>query len=153
VINIREITEQDLAAVSAICIDAFITSVAGSLSAEGITTFTNIAACTAFQRRMAEDNLLLVAEYDGKVAGVVELKQGRHVAMLFVAPAWQKNGIGKQLLAAVLPNARVDMVTVKASLSSVPAYQKYGFECKGDIAEFAGLVYLPMEIDVKNRRL
>ncbi len=104
-INIREITEQDLAAVSAICIDAFITSVAGSLSAEGITTFTNIAACTAFQRRMAEDNLLLVVEYDGKVAGVVELKQGRHVAMLFVAPAWQKNGIGKQLLAAVLPNA------------------------------------------------
>ena len=152
-INIREITEQDLATVSAICIDAFTTSVAGSLSAEGITTFTNIAASTAFQRRMAEDNLLLVAEYDGKVAGVVELKQGRHVAMLFVAPTRQKHGIGKQLLAAVLPNARVDTVTVKASLSSVAAYQKYGFECKGDIAESAGLVYQPMEIDVKNRRL
>ncbi len=39
-------------------------------------------------------------------------------------------------------------MTVNASLSSVPAYQKYGFEIKGYMAESAGLVYQPMEIEL-----
>lgn len=36
-------------------------------------------------------------------------------------------------------------MTVKASLSSVPAYQRYGFTLAGNVGEFAGLVYQPVE--------
>lgn len=35
-----------------------------------------------------------------------------------------------------------------ASLSSVPAYKKYGFECAGDTGESAGLIYQPMRIEL-----
>jgi len=145
---IRKLEEKDLKAVSAICMAAFSKSVAGALSAEGISTFTKVAQVDAFHNRMHEDNLMLVAEYEGKVEGIIELKEGRHVAMLFVDPEQQQKGIGRKLLFSALSYARVESVTVKASLPSVPAYRKYGFKCKGDVSESAGLVYQPMEIEL-----
>ncbi|MNN66149.1 Acetyltransferase (GNAT) family protein [compost metagenome] len=65
--------------------------------------------------------------------------------MLFIAPGWQRQGIGTRLMNAALEHARVDVVTVKASLPSVPAYQRYGFTLAGEVGEFSGLVYQPME--------
>ena len=66
--------------------------------------------------------------------------------MLFIRPERQKNGIGRKLLLSSLNHARVETVTVSASLSSVTAYEKYGFECSDKVDESAGLVYQPMEI-------
>lgn len=143
---IRKMEEKDLEAVSATCMDSFLQSVADTLSDEGILTFSNIAARDAFLERMKGDNLMLVAENKGKIEGVIELKEGRHVAMLFISPERQKSGIGRQLLSSALNHAKGETVTVSASLSSVPAYEKYGFECKGEVGESAGLAYQPMEI-------
>lgn len=126
--------------------DSFLQSVAGTLSDEGVATFSNIAARDAFLARMKGDNLVLVADSDENVEGVIELKEGRHVAMLFIRPERQKSGIGRKLLSAALDHATVGAVTVSASLSSVAAYEKYGFECRGQVGESAGLVYQPMEL-------
>lgn len=76
---------------------------------------------------------------------MIELKEGRHVAMLFVAPGWQHGSVGKCLLNAVLEHARANVVTVRTSLASVAAYERYGFTLAGSVDEFAGLVYQPME--------
>lgn len=141
---VRKMEEKDVEAVSATCMASFLRSVAGTLSEEGVSTFSNIAAGNAFLDRMKADNLMLVAEKDGKIEGVIELKEGRHVAMLFINPEFQKQGIGRRLLSTALNHAKVETVTVRASLSSVHAYEKYGFECKGETGESAGLVYQPM---------
>ncbi|WP_027695625.1 GNAT family N-acetyltransferase [Vibrio litoralis] len=144
--TVRKMEEKDIEAVSAICMASFWQSVADTLSDEGISTFSKIAASNAFLDRMKGDNLMLVAEKNGKIEGVIELKEGRHVAMLFISPEHQKKGIGKTLISLALKHAKVDTVTVSASLSSVSAYEKYGFECKGKTRESAGLIYQPMEI-------
>ncbi|MNH31820.1 putative acyltransferase [compost metagenome] len=120
-------------------------AVAPSLSAEGVATFAKVAAAQAFAERMDGDNLMLVCVAQGAIAGVIELKEGRHVAMLFVAPGWQRRGVGTRLMAAALEQAREAVVTVSASLPSVAAYQRYGFVLAGDVGEYAGLVYQPME--------
>ena len=146
--KIRKLEEKDLEAASAVCMNSFSNSVAGTLSAEGISTFSDIASSASFLDRMKKDNLILVAENHGRIEGVVELREGRHVAMLFVEPGHQRKGIGKKLLSSALRYARVGTVTVNASLSSVPAYRKYGFECKGGIAESAGIVFQPMAIEL-----
>lgn len=143
--HIRNLTPDDLPQASALCLEAFMQAVAPSLSAQGIETFTKVAAPQAFVERMQGDNLMLACVTQGALAGLIELKEGRHVAMLFIAPGWQRQGIGTRLMNAALEHARVDVVTVKASLSSVPAYQRYGFTLAGEVGEFAGLVYQPME--------
>lgn len=148
---IRKMNEKDVEAVSAICIASFLRSIAGTLSEEGKTTFSSIAASNAFLGRMKSDNLMLVAENDENIEGVIELKEGRHVAMLFIRPERQRNGIGRELLLSALKYAKVETVTVSASLPSVTAYEKYGFECSGEIDESAGLVYQPMEIKLSKK--
>lgn len=143
--QIRQLTQDDLPSACALCLDAFNVAVAPSLSAQGVQTFTGLVSPQAFAERMTGDNLLLVCVVQGELAGLIELKEGRHVAMLFVAPTWQRRGIGKCLMDAALLQARVQVVTVKASLSSVPAYERYGFAVAGEVGEIAGLVYQPME--------
>lgn len=143
---VRNMTPQDLDTVSALCIESFTTSVAGSLSDRGIATFQQLASSASLAGRMHADNLMLVFEAAGTLRGVIEFKEGRHVAMLFVDPRHQRQGVGKALLTAALQYARADTVTVRASLSSVPAYLSYGFQCTGGAAESAGLVYQPMAL-------
>ncbi|WP_085676028.1 MULTISPECIES: GNAT family N-acetyltransferase [unclassified Pseudomonas] len=143
--HIRELTHADLPRASALCLEAFTLAVAPSLSEHGVETFAKVASEQAFAERMEGDNLILVCEVDGLICGLIELKEGRHVAMLFVASAWQRRGVGTRLVHAALGHARTKIVTVRASLSSVAAYLRYGFVLAGDVGEHAGLVYQPME--------
>ncbi|WP_019410123.1 GNAT family N-acetyltransferase [Pseudomonas psychrophila] len=142
---IRQLTLDDLPRASALCMDAFLLAVAPSLSDQGVETFSKVAAVQAFADRMQGDNLILVHASDGAINGLIELKEGRHVAMLFVAPDAQRKGIGMHLMNAVLEHARAEVLTVRASLSSVAAYESYGFVLSGQVGEFSGLVYQPME--------
>lgn len=146
--GLRPITEDDLEAVSALCVEAFTDAVAPSLSAQGVATFLQIASVDSFRDRMGGDNEILLLEGAGAdgLKGVVELKQGRHLAMLFVSPAHQKQGVGRALVAAAVKRARGEVMTVSASLSSVSAYLRFGFTCSGEVAESSGLVYQPMQM-------
>ena len=146
--QIRLLEEKDLVAVSALCIDAFSVAVAPNLSHEGIDTFKNIACVDSFSDRMNQGNTILVYEKNGRLVGMIELKEGCHVAMLFVSPDCQKTGVGRELISAILSFIRSKTITVNASLNSIPAYLKYGFTCAGDPGEKFGLVYQPMELKV-----
>ncbi|MCY1448516.1 Acetyltransferase (GNAT) domain protein [compost metagenome] len=148
--QIRKMTHEDLPSANALCLEAFMLAVAPSLSAQGVETFTKVAAQEALAERMASGNLMLVCVAEGNLAGLIELKDGRHVTMLFVAPAWQRRGVGKRLVDAALEQARDNVVTVRASLSSVAAYEHYGFALAGEVGEIAGLVYQPMEKRLTN---
>lgn len=143
--SIREMTRDDLPQVSRVCMEAFMASVASTLPAQGIETFRGIASVESFGRRMQDDTTLLVFADGPSVKGVVELKAGRHVAMLFVDPPHQGQGIGRRLVEAAISHARSERITVNASLPSVPAYTKYGFRCCSAVGESGGLVYQPME--------
>lgn len=88
---------------------------------------------------------MLVFEDDPGIAGYIAFKEGRHVAMLFVAPERQRQGIGKALMAAALEHRRVDRVTVRASHNAVPSHEKNGFVTTGPPGELHGLKYVPME--------
>lgn len=142
--KIRPAHIDDVPAISALCMAAFNEAVAPSLSAAGIATFGSVATADAFAARLQGDNHILVAEQDARVVGVVELKEGRHLAMLFVDPACQGRGIGHALFEAVLLRVREPVLTVRASLNAVPVYERYGFVRDGEVGEFNGLVYQQM---------
>jgi len=151
--SIRKINSEDLRSVSSICIDAFMGAVAPTLEEEGIKTFQSIASISSLESRMEADNEMLVYEENHQVVGFLELKEGRHIAMLFVSPNSQKNGVGKSLISEILTYAKNDVITVSASLTSVPAYLHYGFEYAGDAAESSGLKYQPMQIELSKSKL
>ena len=142
---IRTLLDTDLEPASALCMRSFMQAVAPSLSAAGVATFTTVASVEGFVQRGMQDNLQLVFVDTEGLKGVAELKQGRHVSMLFVDPHCQHQGIGEALLAALIEQARTPVLSVSASLPSVRFYERYGFKCSGEVDESAGLVYQPME--------
>jgi len=148
---VRTLMAADLEKASHICMAAFMGAVAQSLPDLGIETFARIASVEGFRARMVQDTLMFAYAQEEQIIGIAELKEGRHVAMLFVDPAAQQQGIGKALMAAMIEQARVEVLTVSASLSSVPAYERYGFACSADAAESSGLRYQPMEMRLAPR--
>jgi len=148
--SVRIINSADLGSVSSVCIDAFMGAVAPTLENQGINTFQSIASIAGLESRMGANNEMLVYEDNDEVMGFLELKDGRHIAMLFVSPRAQKKGVGKSLILAMLPYVKNNIITVSASLTSVQAYLHYGFECVGEASESAGLKYQPMEIELNN---
>lgn len=116
--RIRKMTQEDLPSANALCLEAFMLAVAPSLSAQGVETFAKVVAQKAFAERMVSDNLMLVCVAEGTLVGLIELKEGRHVAMLFVAPAWQRHGVGRRLMNAALEQARANVVTVRLCTKS-----------------------------------
>lgn len=142
----RRLHAEDLEHASAVCMASFMASVAPSLSPLGVETFTGFVSVEGFASRMSDENDMFVFEEAGRVVGVAELIGGQHVATLFVLPDCQGQGVGRALMDALLGCARGGLVTVRASLGSVPAYERYGFRVSGPVGEYAGLVYQPMEI-------
>lgn len=92
-------------------------SVAPTLQEKGIMTFLSIASIEGLKSRMDEDNEMFVYEENDGVIGFIELKEGCHIAMLFVSPCSQKKGVGQSLLAAVLLYAKSNVITVSTSLT------------------------------------
>lgn len=150
---IRKISSRDLYAINTVCMDSFMEAVAPSLKQEGINTFENVASVESLANRMEDDNTMLVFEEKGAVMGYAELKEGRHVAMLFISPIAQHAGIGKQLIAELLTHAKSDEITVSASLTSIAAYERFGFKKCGEVKEVAGLTFQPMNLRLSNRPL
>lgn len=142
----RRLHATDLEQASAVCMASFMQAVAPSLSPEGIATFAAIVSVDGIASRFSDDNDMFVFEAAGQVIGVAELMGGRHVATLFVAPGWQGKGVGRALMQEMLACARADVVTVRASLGSVAAYERYGFKVAGEVGEQLGLVYQPMAL-------
>lgn len=135
----------DVGDVSRVVVAAFKHSVAEHLSGAGVSTFMEIASKEALLKRMPENNTMLVYESVKGILGYAEVREGRHIAMLFVHPAEQHAGVGRQLIAEALRLCTSELVTVKASLSSVGAYLKYGFVISGGEDVSHGLRFRPME--------
>ena len=116
---------------------------------EGIAEFRRFAAPEALAARAAGDHLVRVATVDGALAGMIEIREHNHVALLFVDKAYQRRGLARGLLEAALADARavdpdVERVTVNSSRYGVAAYEKLGFRQTGPERSVNGIVFIPM---------
>ena len=142
-------------AVSALVLSSFDEFIGPELTDEGNAEFRRFVAPEALEARTAEDHFVRVATVDGVLAGMIEIRQNNHVALLFVDKAHQQHGIGKGLLHAALADARaadpdLERVTVNSSRYGVPAYEKLGFRQTGPERSVNGIAFIPMarQLDV-----
>lgn len=143
--QIRAMQSADIHPVSTMVMKTFLSFVAKTLPPHGVETFREIASPASLRDYLQADTCILLATEDEAIVGVAALREGRHVGMLFVDPAYQRQGIGKALMEQLLQHRRGAEVTVFASVSSVPAYRSYGFEVSGRIDEKGGIIYQPMQ--------
>ena len=92
------------------------------------------------RRRISSGIAYIVAEYDGKVVGFVDLKlreRNAHISGIAVHPEYEGRGIGTMLINSAVDFARKNgkaalMLTVKESnAKAVRFYSRLGFSLKG----------------------
>lgn len=137
-------------AVSALILASFDEFIGPDYEAEeGIAEFRRFAAPEAIAARAAGDHLVRVATVGGALAGMIEIRDHNHVALLFVDKSYQRRGIARGLLESALADARaaapdVERVTVNSSRYGVAAYERLGFRQTGPERTVNGIVFIPM---------
>jgi GNAT superfamily N-acetyltransferase len=140
----RRVTLVELPAISAFVQQVYTTSVAPYESTAGQATFARYTDATAIATR-AGTNDVWVAEMAGTLVGALEVCDETHVALLFVDPAFQRQGIGRGLLTAALGKPECwPALTVNSTPRAVGAYARLGFQLWGGEVEQNGLRFQPM---------
>lgn len=103
----------------------------------------------AMRERTSRGGFVLVDEEPEGIAGVAEVRDGNHVALLFVSGARQGQGIGRKLLQRLCEEVTsrfpgVQELTVNSALAARGAYEKMGFEAIDRAQEMNGIRFVPM---------
>lgn len=96
------------------------------------------------------DFVYRVAEDEGGLAGVVAVRENRHLYHLFVAPAGHRRGLARRLwteaMEAALHAGNPGEFTVNSSLYALPVYERFGFVATGPRVETMGIAFVPMRL-------
>lgn len=141
----RPASTDELPAVAAFVRAVYDARVAPDESAEGRATFAAYVAPEAMAARL-DAHAIWVAERAGRMVGALEMREGTHVALLFVALDAQRQGIARRLLEAALgPAARWPALTVNSTPGAVAAYGRLGFVAVAPPTTRNGLRFQAME--------
>jgi len=115
----------------------------------GVREFRGFVQPEAMSQRVAAGGFVLVDERPAGITGVIEVRDGNHIALLFVAAAWQGQGIGRALMSRACEELKsrvpgVEELTVNAALSARGAYERMGFEAVDRAQEVNGIRFVPM---------
>lgn len=123
----------------------------GFYSDEGVKNFLRYVNPHNINYRLKNNHLMLVAEEDNIIRGVIEVRDLNHIGLLFVDKNFTKNSIGTELLRHAIEickenNKMLIDITVNADPHSVNVYKRLGFEAKSSQQVLNGIVFIPMAL-------
>ena len=109
----------------------------------------------AIRRYITAGNFLyMVAEIGNELVGAVALRDQTHLYHLFVAPAFQRQGLARLLWSTVreaaLAKGNAGAFTVNSSPNALPIYERFGFVQDGPRVETHGVAFIPMRLTIDN---
>lgn len=153
----RPMAPGEAGAVAALARRVFDACVAPGASTAGRRAFRAYARPVRILERLDRGHRVLVAELEGRLAGMIEVRDDTHIAMLFVERDAQRRGLARALIAAAFSGERSEPpvsarssvaadgdITVNATPGSITAYSHLGFRPSGRERESDGLRVLPM---------
>ena len=169
-IHIVHATAEDWEAAMALTWRTFSQFVGPGYSMEGSRSFIDFISGEDLHRMfMLGRYRMYLAKEDGRIIGVISVREHNHLSLLFVDPAWQGCGVGRALMECVkdylwdrkvLPLDNEDekildvlyekeadhFLTVNAAPGAVAFYKRIGFEQTGEEEEYNGIRYVPLRI-------
>ncbi|MBB2483903.1 GNAT family N-acetyltransferase [Mitsuaria sp. WAJ17] len=148
-LQLREGRAEDATAISALIAQlapAFFLSPDGA----GTEPFRTSVSETAEAGYLADPRyrFWLLEAQDGALAGFIASRDKGHLFHLFVAPAWQGQGLSRRLWQAMQEGAAAaghrGPFTVNASLPAMAVYEHFGFVAEGPVQQVHGLAFQPM---------
>ena len=125
----------------------------------GVKTFQHFIEYSSMVERMNQGEMQFWGCYlNTYLVGVIALRKGQHISLLFVRDKFHHLGIASQLvriaIAAVeAQNPKIRAVTVNSSPYAVEFYRKIGFQPLGDERKEDGIRFTSMRFDYEERGL
>ena len=146
---------EDAAGVSRLIGETFLGFVAHTYRPRGVRWFLRHNTPGGLRARLRKGQLVLVGEAQGRLAGVVAVRSGSHVSLLFVRPELHGQGIGRELFESALAvmqqgQAGLECVTVSSSDCAVPFYRSLGFEPVAGPRYRKGMKITPMRRSIRS---
>lgn len=150
-ISYRMLKPGEESAVASLVIDVFNEFVAPLFAEEGIEEFNRYTSAEDIAGRIDNGNMLLVAEAEDEIVGIIEVRENNHVGWLFVDKRFQRTGVGRHLLKRAVELCRqrdhtVNRIPVNSSPNAVAAYRRFGFHAIEDEKTVNGIRHTPMEL-------
>ncbi len=144
---IEDFKPGDEAVLSLMIRRAFEIYIAPDYSDEGLRTFREFTEPDAILRRFQNGDVILCYREEGRIVGVLDVREGNHICQFFVEPDCHGKGIGRTLMSELVRRleGQFDSITVNASLYAVKIYEKLRFRATGGKEEKDGIVYIPMK--------
>lgn len=129
----------------------FMQFVAEDYTPEGVESFQNFVTDGILQKMFLMGECQLFGAYDnGVMIGMIALRQGRHISLLFVDRKYHMKGIGRLLIGYVSDYVLYEeghrRITVDSSPYAVGFYHRVGFTDTGAAQTSQGVTYTPMEL-------
>ena len=86
-------------------------------------------------------------DVDGKAIGTGRLLPDGHIGRMAVVVEWRRRGVGAEILAALIEEARKSghaEVLLSAQLQAAEFYREHGFTAEGKVYEEAGILHQKM---------
>jgi GNAT superfamily N-acetyltransferase len=152
-ITYRALLEAETGAVSVLIMESFDQHIGSESSPEGVEEFRQYVQPDAIGARIGGDHTVLVAATADGLAGMIEMRQNNHVALLFVGTRFQRRGVARSLIEHALSGAQearpdVERFTVNSSRYGVSAYERLGFRQTGPERAVNGIAFIPMALQL-----
>ncbi|MFZ6756546.1 GNAT family N-acetyltransferase [Undibacterium sp. Ji50W] len=121
----------------------------------GADLFHQSVSETAERAYLADSRYhFILAMRDDTLAGFIALRDHSHLFHLFVAPAFQGQGLATVLWQRARQYAASQGhgtgITVNSSLNAIPVYERFGFKATSKVVEMHGIAFLPMQFQLNN---
>ncbi|MCL1875703.1 MAG: EFR1 family ferrodoxin [Synergistaceae bacterium] len=157
-ITLENMKPEEAKLASSIALASFAKIESEGFSSEGKAAFVNYVSANAIASRQSLGHNVTLAVSDSKIVGMIEIRNGNHISMLFVLPEYTNNGIGTKLLTYAIAQIRkersktnaVKQVTVHSADGSLTFYLMRGFRTIATRQERDGIGYTTMAFSLKD---
>ncbi len=121
---------------------------------QGIRTFEHFIRRENMEQNMDSGEMVFFGAYEAnQLIGVVAMRNGFHVSLLFVGKEYQRQGVARRLIRRAAAycleqDPALRHITVNASPNGVPAYLAMGFYPLSEEQKKEGMRFTPMRIDL-----
>jgi GNAT superfamily N-acetyltransferase len=150
-VTYRPLRAGDEGAACDLILSVFDEYVAPEYSEEGVREFYRYVNPDALASRRKSDCFNIIAEREGSMVGFIEVRERKHVSLLFVRE--RGRGIARELFERALgccveENPDLNGITVNSSTYAVPIYKRLGFLETGSKETKNGITYIPMKYTI-----
>lgn len=117
---------------------------------EGVRSFEDFITDSGLRRMFVMGAYQMIAAFDqGKMIGMITLRNEMHISLLFVDSSYHRQGIGRALVRRMADYVKTELgkkrLTVNASPYGVEFYHRLGFKDLGPEKQQDGIIYTPMD--------